>query len=465
MKASHFIGDEDSDDVSSVGDDEDAEMVELNGKNEEIEEDSSEGDDDGLDSDDDKYVSKLASKLNAETGDNTDDDEDVHDNSPDSGETDEDDSDEDDSEHGDSEGKKDEGSKKAMDSNVGFQWGPEPVHDQNDDDVSDDDDGEEGEDGEKPKPHSSRKKAAARRLEEEQIRQREKALASDADPETAEDFERLLASQPNNSEQWIRYMAYFLSLADMDGCRTVAKRALARIDFRQEGEKLNIWTALLTMELKYGGGSKMFNDTLENACKHNNPKHIYLRACELLEKEIDNAGSTHQAIERADELYNKMCKKFRSKKKVWLAHLAYLVKRCGRHQEAHALLKRALASLPSYKHVEVMSKLAQLEFEFGSPERGRTVFDGILSKYPKRLDLLFVYVDKEVKAADGNMKTARQLLRSTAENPLTKLSDKQMKKLFRKWMKLEEDHGDENSREAVKDAARSYVARTSGSKS
>merc|ERR1711943_29599 len=106
-------------------------------------------------------------------------------------------------------------------------------------------------------------------------------------------------------------------------------------------------------------------------------------------------------------MYAKMCKKFKSKKKVWIAHLEFLLKQ-SRHQEAHALLKRALLSLASYKHAETMSKFAQLEFEYGSAERARTVFDGIVDKYPKRLDLLFVYLDKEVKF--GTISNARQLL-------------------------------------------------------
>jgi rRNA biogenesis protein RRP5 len=94
-----------------------------------------------------------------------------------------------------------------------------------------------------------------------------------------------------------------------------------------------------------------------------------------------------------------------------------------------------------------MSKLAQLEFEYGSKERGRTVFDGILSKYPKRLDLLFVFCDKEIKA--GDIGAARSLLQKKAESD-TKLTDKQMKNLFRKWMRVEEEYGDEETQEHVK---------------
>ena len=46
-----------------------------------------------------------------------------------------------------------------------------------------------------------------------------------AAPETADDFERLLLGSPNSSYLWIKYMAYQLSLADIDAARCVARAA------------------------------------------------------------------------------------------------------------------------------------------------------------------------------------------------------------------------------------------------
>lgn len=164
-----------------------------------------------------------------------------------------------------------------------------------------------------------------------------------------------------------------------------------------------------------------------------------------------------EAVKNADEMFSKMCKKFKSKKTVWIAHLKYLLK-SGRFQEAHDLLKRSLKSLPSHKHIETMVKFAQMEFEFGSVERGRTIFDGILLKYPKRMDLLYVYVDKEVKA--GEMEAARSIFKRVIDpsrQSKFKFSDKQMKSLFKKWYRIEEANGNDDSREEVKAAAKSYV--------
>jgi rRNA biogenesis protein RRP5 len=196
---------------------------------------------------------------------------------------------------------------------------------------------------------------------------------------------------------------------------------------------------------------------------------VYLRVCELLEKEVDAAAGAagsndiSASTQRADGMFAKMCKKFKSKKTVWIAHFRYLLK-SSRHEEAHELLKRSHQSLPKYKHVETMSKLAQMEFELGSAERGRTIFSALLENHPKRMDLLFVNIDKEIK--NGDISKARALFDSVV-NPVSddrkqkfKFSDKQMKSLFKKWYRMEDEYGDEESQERVKDEARAYVAKS-----
>jgi rRNA biogenesis protein RRP5 len=200
---------------------------------------------------------------------------------------------------------------------------------------------------------------------------------------------------------------------------------------------------------------------------------VYLRVCELLDKEVEAAALASSigsndlvtSTKRADDMFTKMCKKFKSKKTVWIAHFQYLLKG-SRHEEAHALLKRSLQSLPNYKHVEVMSKFAQMEFELGSAERGRTIFNALLEKHPKRMDLLFVNIDKEIKS--GDILKARALFDSVV-NPVSnerkqkfKFSDKQMKSLFKKWYRMEEEHGDEESQERVKEEARTFVVKSKG---
>ena len=495
LKASHFEDDSDSDDDQSTSSSESG--SDADGADDVLSDvlvSEAEDSDDDLDSDDENFASKLASNIkggnNEEDDDDKEEEEEENSSDEDSSSSDEDDdgSDDDDEEDDSSSSDDEDVVPTAMDTDVGFNWGSKDSSadatakgangnessDSDSSDESDDDDNDEiGNAGKSS--HKARKKAAARRKEEKEISARESALAdgtADSNPETSADFERLLAADPNASENWIRYMAYHLSLADIDSARNVANRAFDRIEFRQEDEKLNVWTALLTLEFKYGT-PKSQQATIDRASQHNNPKKVYLRVCEMLEREVDASTSSSDraqtqeaAVARADELFLKMCKKFKSKKTVWIAYLKYLLK-SARHEEAHALLKRAMQSLPDYKHVETMSKFAQLEFEHGSPERARTIYDTLIEKHPKRLDLLFVYVDKEVK--HGELAAARNIFMNVI-NPTddgkkkAKYSDKQMKSLFKKWFRIEEEHGDVDSREEVKAAARDFVERTAASK-
>ena len=457
MKASHFEDDDDTDESSVES------GVEMEGSDDESDNESVQIEnvrklrdpESDLDSDDENFATKLAAKMNSNGDEDaiSSEDGDVDSDSDDDGDSSSEDESEDDAKE-----------QETLDTNVGFSWGAGALGKkagtetkQNEDDSSDESDSDSDSDesgNEKSSSRKSRKRQAEKRREEQEISRRETALAdgtADDNPETAGDFERLLAGEPNNSELWIRYMAFHLSLADIPSARKVAEKALERIEFRQEKEKLNVWSALLTLEHKFGN-EDTFKDIIDEACKQNNPKQVYLRACEIRANEVELSSNDPTSVSKADALFTTMCKKHKSKKKVWLAHMQYLLKQ-SRHEDAQVLMKRAMLSLATHKHAEMMSKYAQMEFELGSPERGRTIFDGLLLKYNKRLDLFFVYLDKECKF--GNLDHARALLGKKVEE--RKLSDRQMKSVFKKWYRIEEEDGTDETREAVKEAARVYV--------
>lgn len=50
--------------------------------------------------------------------------------------------------------------------------------------------------------------------------------------------------------------------------------------------------------------------------------------------------------------------------------------------------------------IKTITKFAQLEYNLGDPERGRTIFEGIVDSHPKRWDLWSIYVDMEAKQRD-----------------------------------------------------------------
>lgn len=436
LKASHFMGDDDDDDDSE---DDSAAGSSIGDEIEMMEEEDPHSGDEGA----------MQLELHSDSEDTADDDDMPSGDSS---------SDEDTK----SESKTSGAPNLLMDTNVGFDWGDKDAKEDSESDDSDENSSDSDEEGDTLKAsHKSRRKQAQRRKEEREISKRENALAdgtADDNPETEADFERLIANKPNSSELWIRFMAFHLSLADITAAREVANRAFSKIEFREESEKMNVWCALLTLELKYGTEGSI-NETFERACQHNNPKHVHLRFSEILEK--DNSSSSFASAQRINDLYLKMCKKFRTKKKVWLAHMEYLLK-SNREEEALAVSKKSVLSLPPYKHIETLSKFAQLVFEYGNVERGRTLFDGLLRKAPKRLDIFFVYTDKEVK--HGDIAVARSLFErvcNPADETLSlKLSDKKMKSFFKKWYAFEEQHGTVETQERVKEAARQFVERS-----
>jgi rRNA biogenesis protein RRP5 len=57
---------------------------------------------------------------------------------------------------------------------------------------------------------------------------------------------------------------------------------------------------------------------------------------------------------------------------------------------------------------ETISRFAQLEYKYGDPERGKTLFEGIVDSHPKRWDMWSVYVDME--ATQENIQASRFVL-------------------------------------------------------
>ena len=100
-----------------------------------------------------------------------------------------------------------------------------------------------------------------------------------------------------------------------------------------------------------------------------------------------------------------------------------------------------------------MLRYAVCEFDVGSEDRGRSVFEELVGNYPKRTDLWHVYVDKEVKS--GNHKQARQLFERMIAS---RSSAKAMKAAFKKFLAFEQLNGSSAQQEAVKMRAREYVS-------
>ena len=235
----------------------------------------------------------------------------------------------------------------------------------------------------------TRQKLQEKRAAEEKLREKEKALVSNSgDPVTVEDFERRLLAEPNSSYLWVRYMAMHMMAADVESARKVAERALSTIHFREEDEKYNVWVAMLNLEHKYGTMASL-DQVFKRAVNESKGKYLYLHLAELYEQSGDKQG--------AAAVFELALKKpwLKKSKKVWMAYQDYTLKNCD-SETSKNLLRRSLQSLSKHKHIPALLHYCMSEFEFGSSDRARVIFEEMLSNYPKRTDIWHVYVDREV---------------------------------------------------------------------
>jgi rRNA biogenesis protein RRP5 len=229
---------------------------------------------------------------------------------------------------------------------------------------------------------------------------------------------------------------------------TVAERALAAIPYRDEAEKFNVWVARLNLEAAYGAPDPAAALMAEfgRALQYADQKKLYMALLGILQR----LGRR----DLADDALRAATKKFGGSCKVWLKAVEHALSGGGdgAGEAARRALERGLAALPRRKHVKAIVAAALLEFRLGSAERGRSMLEGVLRNYPRRLDVWRVYVDQEAKT--GGIERARALLERATSLPLPA---KKMKGLFRRWLELERDMGDAAGVEDVKRRALAYV--------
>lgn len=130
-----------------------------------------------------------------------------------------------------------------------------------------------------------------------------------------------------------------------------------------------------------------------------------------------------ERAQMVEETYKKILKKFSAYPDSWTRFAEFYLKK-GDLDAARALLPRSLKSLEKSKRewsnpcprlwpctvpvqvliplidVETIEKMAILEFRHGEAERGKTLFEGLMDRYPRRLDLWSVYIDQLAKTGD-----------------------------------------------------------------
>ena len=171
--------------------------------------------------------------------------------------------------------------------------------------------------------------------------------------------------------------------------RACATRRSPRRSYREEGELLNVWVALLNLENLHGQPrEEAVARTFARAAARCDEKKLLLALAGIYAR-TEQRPAAAQALATA-------CRKFSGSAKVWLRRIS-LDLEAGNGDGARATVERAVKALPARKHVKLLTRTALLEFRCGSAERGRAIFEGVLANYPRRLDLWSVYMDQEIK--------------------------------------------------------------------
>ena len=103
-----------------------------------------------------------------------------------------------------------------------------------------------------------------------------------AQPASASDFERALLASPDSSFLWIQYMSFQLQLHEVDTARSIGRNALSRINYREESEKLNVWMALVNLEIGFGSDGSV-EKVLKEAVQYNDARSVYMRFVDALQ--------------------------------------------------------------------------------------------------------------------------------------------------------------------------------------
>ncbi|KAI1213449.1 nucleic acid-binding protein [Annulohypoxylon truncatum] len=277
-------------------------------------------------------------------------------------------------------------------------------------------------------------------------------------PRTAVDYEQLLNRQPNSSALWIEYMAHQMQVSEPAKAREVAERAVATISSTEETEKLNAWIAYLNLEVRFGTDDSV-EEVFKRACQVNDQQEVHQRLASIYIQE-DKAS-------KADDLFQTLVKKFGAESpEVWYNYAHWLHSARDQPERARALLPRATQALPNHARFGLMTKFAALEFVSAhpNPELGRTMFEGLLATFPKRVDLWNQLLDHEdavpVDSSSGaSVNNKKAAVRDVFERAIKVkgLKARAAKKWFKRWADWEERNGDAKTRAKVSAKAAEWV--------
>ena len=280
----------------------------------------------------------------------------------------------------------------------------------------------------------SKKKEQENLKKEIKIREIEQANLNN-EIKNAQYYERLILKDHDNSINWIEYASYILDTLNLASARQIFERALKIIDIAKTKEKLNIWVAYLNLENVYGN-KNTFEKIFERAKEVCDKKILY--------KHVIQIYFSTKKYEEVDELYKILIKDFFSDLDIWKNYIEFLfeVNNLENHEKIRNIiepkegLNKSMQVLSKKNQLDIMSFYGQLLYRYNKNEEARNMFDNILKNFPKRKDIWFVYIDKEIKYGK-NWDKVRQIFDKMFE---IKFKVNDLKSIMKKFLEFEKQN-------------------------
>ena len=296
--------------------------------------------------------------------------------------------------------------------------------------VEDDDEEKDSDKEIKKKRVASKKKEKDNLKQEIKIREIEQANLNN-EIKNAQYYERVILKDHDNSLNWIEYASYILDTLNLASARQIFERALKIIDIAKTKEKLNVWVAYLNLENIYGN-EKTFEKIFERAKEVCDKK--------LLFKHVIQIYFNSKKYNSVDDLYKILIKDYFDDLEIWKNYLEFLFEVNNNMENPNTEiidpkegLNKSMQVLPKKNHLDIMSYYGQLLYKFNKKEDARNMFDKILKNFPKRKDIWFIYIDKEIKYGK-NVEKVRQIFDKMFEIKF-KIND--LKSIMKKFLEFE----------------------------
>lgn len=268
------------------------------------------------------------------------------------------------------------------------------------------------------------------------------------DPITA--IEREIAADPKSAKGHIKLIAYYVATQSLDKARHAASVGLKRLPIEALDARFRIFSAWIRLEYDYGTEEdqrRVFDKALLECGTMYRRKLQYLLAG-IYEEKGD--------IEKSEEIYRKVAKKYGQEPEVWDTLFEFLIKH-GKHLDAKDVLKRSQQALPTKQlKMRAFSIFAIKQYKLGSILEGHKMMENIVATYPDRTDMWNVFLDMELGAK--RFDEVRKIFDRIVQ---LKLSPKKMKSFLSRYMDFEKNNGTQAGVERVRDLARNYVERIS----